>query len=123
MDTIQPTDKQCTVPLKGYCVHADTITALSHTDREVGAWRTELRADIKDIKQAVSGIEILKTEHGYHKEALNRAFVRIEGLETHRTEVQQFIARVDGMRAMAWALWTLLASGVGVALIKLFSLS
>ncbi len=40
----------------------------------------------------------------------------------NQAQEQQFIARVDGMRAMAWALWTLLASGVGVALVKLFSL-
>lgn len=113
----------CSIPLKGACQHADLLTSLANRDHELSPWRQELRADIKDIKLAVQGIETLKVEHGHHKEALNRAFTRIEGLETYRIEVQQFIARVDGMRAMAWALWTLLASGVGVALVKLFSLS
>lgn len=127
MDIFPSVDEQktpsCSIPLKGACQHADLLTSLTNRDYELSHWRQELRSDIKDIKMAVQGIETLKVEHGHHKEALNRAFSRIEGLETHRTEVQQFIARVDGMRAMAWALWTLLASGVGVALVKLFSLS
>ena len=122
MDVIPSTDKQCTVQSKGYCAHADTITSLANRDLEVSAWRQEVRADLKEIKAATAGIELLRVEHNHHKEAMNRAFGRIESLETHRSEVTQFIARVQGMTALAWALWTILSGGLGLALFKLFQL-
>lgn len=122
MEIIPPTDKQCTLPLKGYCTHADTITGLANRDLEVSAWRQEVRADLKEIKAATAGIELLRVEHSHHKEAMNRAFGRIESLETHRSEVTQFIARVQGMTALAWTLWTILSGGLGLALFKLFQL-
>ena len=105
---------------KAGCPHSGVIATLSGRDADLAEWRSELRADIKEIKATLQMVELLKSEHGYQKESIGRAFNRLETLEQHRSDMQQFIARVDGMTRMAWALWTLLTGGLGLALFKLF---
>ena len=121
MDIIPPIDQQsCTLHAKGYCSHADTISALVNKDQHLSSWREELRTDVKDIKKAVEGMEVLKIEHGHTRESLTRAFNRIELLEVHKSNMEKFIAKIEGMTSLAWVLWTILTSGVGIALFKIF---
>ena len=121
MDIIPPIDQQaCTLHAKGYCSHADTISALVNKDQHLSSWREELRTDVKDIKKAVEGLEVLKIEHGHTRESLTRAFDRIEILEAHKSSIEKFVARIEGMTSLAWVLWTILTSGVGIALFKIF---
>lgn len=121
MDIIPPVDNQaCNLHTRGYCSHADTISALVNKDEHLSSWREELRTDVKDIKKTVEGLEVLKIEHGHTRESLTRAFNRIEVLEEHKGNMEKFIAKVEGMTSLAWVLWTILTSGVGIALFKIF---
>ena len=120
MDIIPPVDNQaCNLHTRGYCSYADTILALVNKDEHLSSWREELRADVKDIKKTVEGLEVLKIEHGHTRESLTRAFNRIATLEEHKSDMERFIAKVEGMTSLAWVLWTILTSGVGIALFKI----
>jgi hypothetical protein len=104
----------------GPCPHVTDINRLLAKDVETSEWRKELKADIRDIKDAMLEIRDIKADQVHAKIAIERAFIEISSLKEHKGEVEKFISKVDGMTAMAWALWTILASGLGVALFKLF---
>lgn len=102
------------------CPHTAVINRLIAREEDSSDWRQDLKTDISAIKTAMLEIRDLKADAVHSKMAIERAFLEINSLQSHKGEVEKFIARVDGMTAMAWALWTILASGLGVALFKLF---
>jgi hypothetical protein len=102
------------------CPHAGAINRLIAREEDSADWRQELKSDIRDIKEAMLEIRDIKADQVHAKMAIERAFLAINALDKHKTEMQMFISKVDGMTKMAWALWTILASGLGVALFKLF---
>jgi hypothetical protein len=102
------------------CPHATAINRLVARDEDGSVWRNDLKTDIVAIKNAMLEIRDLKADSVHSKMAIERAFLEINSLQKHKGEVERFISKVDGMTAMAWALWTILASGLGVALFKLF---
>ena len=115
-----PPPTSCSSASGGYCQHSDTVSRLLAKDYETSEWRKELKSDIRDIKDAMLEIRDIKADQVHAKMAIERAFLEIGSLKAHKGDVEKFIAKVDGMTAMAWALWTILASGLGVALFKLF---
>jgi len=102
------------------CPHSTAINRLLARDEETTIWRQDLKTDIGAIKSAMLEIRDLKADAVHSKMAIERAFLEINSLQKHKGEVERFISKVDGMTAMAWALWTILGSGVVVSLFKLF---
>ena len=125
MDIFTPIDTphQYTLPAKGFCQHADVITQLMQSELSQKEWRKEIKEDLKEIKESVQNIQTLKVQHEHHKEAVVRAFDRIDKLEKHKIEVEAFINQVQGMKLFAWAVWTVLASGLGLVVLKVFSVT
>jgi hypothetical protein len=102
------------------CPHTGVINKLVARGEDSNEWRQDLKADIREIKDAMLEIRDIKADQVHAKIAIERAFVEIGNLKNHKGEMEKFIAKVDGMTSLAWALWTILASGLGVALFKLF---
>jgi hypothetical protein len=102
------------------CPHATAINRLVARDEDSSVWRQDLKTDISAIKNAMLEIRDLKADSVHSKMAIERAFLEINSLQKHKNEVEKFISKVDGMTAMAWALWTILGSGVVVSLFKIF---
>ena len=124
MEVHGPIDKTaCTVQTKGWCQHSDTLTTVVHKQSEINEWKHELKADLKEIKESLHVIQQLRTDQTYAKEATTRAFQRIETLERGQMQFQHYLDKLEGMKTMAWILWLVLTSGVGVALAKLFAMS
>ena len=113
---------ECPIPNDRACPHTSTIVN-SQTQMAVIIDRLgEIKEDLKSLKIGVSHIATLEQNAATHKEALGRAFDEIkavaEKVEEHAGIIQQF----EGMKKLAMVLWTVLASGVGVVLLKVFSL-
>ena len=125
------------------CPHHGTIAKLEQYDDHIIEFIREIRDDVRELKTAVSSIQVIQNEHLHIKDAIARSFARIEVLERERAhdkdvdnliqrvkEIERacenyddFIAQVRGMKSLAWALWTILASGMGAILFKLFVIS
>lgn len=116
------TPHDCPIPSGQACPHSSTIN-VNQTQLAVILDRlNEVRDGMKALKNSVAQIATLEQGHAYHKEALSRAFDKITELEkvteAHENEFSQF----KGMKQLAIGLWSLLAGGLGVVILKVFSL-
>lgn len=113
---------ECPIPANQLCPHTGTLAQLQTNIGGMLECLKDLRDDMKDVKKSVSTITILEQGQNFHKEALERAFRKIESIdeavENHEKTLQQF----EGMKKLAIVLWTVLASGLGVVLMKVFQL-
>lgn len=104
----------------GMCPQVSNITDLQQNMAVIMSLLTELRDDMKTVKLTVATIATLELEHRHQKEALDRAFTRIKELEDkimkHQTEFDQ----IRGMKSLAIGLWTILAGGLGLVIVKVF---
>ena len=127
----------------GACPHEGTIAQLKQHDTMMMDMLREVRDDLKEVKGSVHVLGAIQAEAAHQKEALTRAFLRIEILEkekAHDTELSAmalrvkalesakesydaFINQVHGMKTLAWGLWTVLAGGLGLVVFRLFSLT
>lgn len=80
----------------------------------------ELKEDMKELKKSVATVAMLEEGHKHHKEAIERAFKVIKELEEKTDEHEQALHQFRGMKAMAVGLWSVLAGGLGVVIIKVF---
>lgn len=95
---------------------------LNNLETKFDGFLSEIRAELKDIKTNTSVFNTVVVDHNYHKDSLNRAFKRIEVLEAKDKEYEAIINQVKGARTLAYTLWTILGTGVGALLIKVFFL-
>jgi regulator of replication initiation timing len=125
------------------CTEEKRINRVEHAVEATQAMLQEMRTDLKEVKSVVQITGAMQIENTHMKESLTRAFARIEKLEAekaHDQDVDEVIARVralersketydaflnqvQGMKHLAWALWTILAGGLGLVIVKLFLLS
>lgn len=68
------------------------------------------------ILSNVSKIAVLEMHHAHHTQAFERAFNRIEGLETKTNTFESFMDGAKGMSKMALGLWGAFGSSL-IALI------
>jgi len=125
------------------CPHDVTITKHSSSIDLLTSLLQEMRGDLKEVKNVVQVIGSVQIEATHAKESMNRAFNRIESLEKERAHdhdleavvvrvkaledakenYDAFINQVAGMKSLAWVLWSVLAGGLGVVILKLFVIS
>ena len=99
---------------------ANLESRLGSVENKVEDLLTEIKHDMAEIKASTNLISTILIKQDYQKEALDRAFSRIEKLEVGQKEVEAYHNKIDGARQFAWGLWALLSSGVIVSLFKLF---
>ena len=124
------------------CPHESSIAKLQHSDDTLMTILKEVRDDIREMKGSLSAIPTMMVEATHMKETVSRAFTRLEvlekerahggdvaaliarvkELETAKDNYDAFINQVQGMKTMAWALWTILAGGLGVVIYRLTSI-
>jgi len=116
------TPHDCPLPSNQICPHTGTLAQLQTNIGGMLECLKDLRDDIRDVKKTTSVIPLIEQGQNFHKEALEGVFKRIDGIhatvEDHEKTLQQF----EGMKKLAIVLWTVLASGLGVVLMKVFSL-
>lgn len=122
------------------CAHDTAIAKHDASIDTLAKYLEEMRSDIKEMKNVLQVLSAVQVETTHTKESLNRAFGRIEALEREkahdddvsslekrifsleeaRKDYDAFINQARGMKTLAWALWTILASGLGLVIVKLF---
>jgi len=119
------------------CPHESKINSLQNNHDNLVTLMREVRDDVRDVKTNVLTIRTLEVEHTHTKETMGRLFSRVEVLERERLHVDDldtmttrivtekaresydaFVNQVQGMKQLAWALWTIMAGGVGLLIFK-----
>ena len=99
---------------------ANLESRLGSVENKVEDLLTEIKHDMAEIKASTNLISTILVKQDHQKEALDRAFQRIQDLEKFEVTTTAYINKVEGAKAFAWALWGVLSSGVVVSLFKLF---
>lgn len=81
----------------------------------------DIQSDIKDIKTILSTLSGLSLKLDHQKEAITRAFDRIEKLETHQLKAEALFNQYLGLKWAAYFLWGLLSSGFIAMALKVFA--
>ena len=122
------------------CPHDNTIAQQGAALSTLTQLLNEMRTDLKEVKSVVQVIGMVQVETTHQKEALTRVFARLEtlekekahdhevdalsdritDLETAKESYDAFINRVEGMKSLAWMLWSVLAGGLGIVILRLF---
>jgi hypothetical protein len=122
------------------CHHDSTIAKHAGTLELITTTLNEMRSDLKEVKTVVQVLGAVQIENAHMKESLTRAFSRIEVIEKEKAHDHEldaviervvklegakeaydaFINQVIGMKTLAWVLWSVLAGGLGVVILKLF---
>jgi uncharacterized membrane protein len=122
------------------CPHDSTIFKHASALEMLTQTLAEMRGDIKEVKSVVQVIGAVQIESAHMKDSLARAFSRIEVMEREKAHDHEldaviirvkdiekaterydaFINQVEGMKSLAWVLWSVLAGGLGVVIMKLF---
>lgn len=93
---------------------------LEHLETRFGSFMDELRVELKEIKSNTQIVNQVVNDQTYYKDSLSRAFSRIEKIEDKHDEYDAIIHRWEGARALAWVVWTIMASGLGLLMFKVF---
>ena len=101
------------------CASHHRITALEKRDEdllsEIRKMSEKFDSKLDMIISQVTKIEVLEVNHSYHKDAMDRAFKKIEQLEANCTTLVEYKNKAEGMAKMAWLLW----SGMGISVVGL----
>jgi hypothetical protein len=68
----------------------------------------------------INKIAVLEANHNNHAQGMQRAFSKIESLESADRELEAFRNKTEGMAKMAWILWGAIGSGVLALLVEVF---
>lgn len=68
----------------------------------------------------INKIAVLEANHQHHSTALDRAFGKLEAMESDLRESQAFQHKTEGMARMAWYLWAAISGAVGFLIVKVF---
>jgi hypothetical protein len=79
-----------------------------------------VRSDLKDIKQNTNQLTSMSAKQDSIKDALDRAFKRIEALEEFKISTDAMINQLKGAKILSIIIWSILASGLGSVIIKVF---
>lgn len=93
---------------------------LEKIDSKVDILIREIQDDIKEIKMTLKSLSNIAIKLDHQKEALDRAFSRIEKLEQFQTKADALFNQFIGLKNMAIILWAILTSGFGAIIFKLF---
>lgn len=114
-------DHTCPTITGGACPHIPIISTLQANMGEIMRTLNELKTSMEALTKMTTTIVVVEKEQGYQKEALERAFKQIDALskasELHTNELNE----IHAMKKLAVGLWTVLASGLGVVILKLFA--
>lgn len=105
----------CPLPTERMCPHTGTISTTQAQMNVILDALHDIKADVRELKNIAPDI---KSQH----EALGRAFGEIEKLEKKLAEHEGVLLQFEGMKKLAMALWTVLAGGLGLVILKVFSL-
>lgn len=93
---------------------------LEHLETRFGSFMDELRVELKEIKANTQIVNTVVNDQTYYKDSLHRAFDRIEKLEAKHDDYDAMVHRWEGARSLAWVVWTIMASGIGLLIFKVF---
>lgn len=93
---------------------------LNHLEEKFDSFLSEIRLELREIKSNTEVFQRLSIDHAYNKDSISRAFSRIEKLEVKQEEYNAMINQWKGARTLAWTVWTILGSGVGLLILKVF---
>jgi len=106
------------------CLKEGVIAGLIHDRDSIKRSMESVSTKLDLILAQITKVAILEERHSNSVEDINRAHVYIETLEgelkTLAAEVRDFMAHSRGMMRMGWVIWTILSSGLGMMLAKLF---
>lgn len=94
---------------------------LAHLEGRLDTTVNEIHSDIKDIKDTLKTLSNISIKMDYQKEAIDRAFARIEQLEAFKLRADALFNQFIGLKFFAYGLWTVLAGGLGTVLLKVFT--
>lgn len=95
---------------------------LASMDSKVDAIIRDIQDDIKEIKVSLQSLINIRLKLEHQKEALDRAFQRIEKLEKFQYKADALFNQFIGLKTFAIALWAILSGGMGALLIKVFNI-
>ena len=105
------------------CKHEGLLAGLQHDRDSMKGTLEAVSTKLDLILAQITKVAILEERHTNSAADINRAHLYIANLEKDvkemSTEVKDFMSQAKGMGRMAWAVWSLLASGLGVMLIKI----
>lgn len=110
----------CPIPHRE-CPYSATVTTHQANMQQIMDLLQELRSDMKTVKVSLGNMPLLEQDLRYQKEALDRAFENIRTLENVIEAHKAKLSELRGMRRMAVLVWTVMGSGLGLALFKLFA--
>ena len=93
---------------------------LNHLEEKFDSFLSEIRLELREIKSNTEVFQRLSIDHAYNKDSISRAFSRIEKLEVKQEEYNAMINQWKGARTLAWTVWSILGSGVGLLILKVF---
>lgn len=105
----------CPIPVGQACPHSQTIGVTQ-------MHMTVILDTLKDIKQDVRDLKIIAPKLDTHNDAIERAFAEIKKLDEKLEQHDNILNQFEGMKKLAMMLWTVLASGLGVVILKVFTL-
>jgi hypothetical protein len=110
-------------PPKSECKHEGLLAGLVHDRDSMKQTLEGVSTKLDLILAQITKVAILEERHTNSAADINRAHLYIVNLEKEvkamNSEVKDFMSQAKGMGRMAWAVWTLLASGLGVMLVKI----
>jgi len=120
--TEQLNDRRAPTP-KIECKHEGLLAGLAHDRDSMKQTLEAVSTKLDLILAQITKVAILEERHTNSAADINRAHLYIANLEKDvkamNEEVKDFMSQAKGMGRMAWAVWSLLASGLGVMLIKI----
>lgn len=93
---------------------------LDNLENKFDGFLAEIRSELKDIKTNTAVFNNVVIDHNYHKDSLNRAFVRIEKVEQKYEDLDALLNQWRGAKALAYTLWTVMGSTIIAIVIKVF---
>lgn len=106
----------------GDCPFIGPVSELKVQVQHITKAVDELKEDMEEIKKALSSIKSLSDSQILFEKAVERAFLKIDTHEKIIQEHEKALNQFYGMKTLAVGLWTVLAGGLGVVLLKVFSL-
>jgi hypothetical protein len=104
------------------CKHEGTIAGLIHDRDDLKKSMEVVSTKLDLILAQITKVAILEERHNNSTQDINRAHLYVANLEkevkTLSTEVRSFISESKGMAKMAWIVWTILSSAVGLVFVK-----
>lgn len=93
---------------------------LDHLEEKFDSFLSEIRLELREIKSNTEVFQRLSIDHAYNKDSISRSFSRIEKLEEKQAQYDAMINKMEGAKTLAWTVWTVLGSGVGLLILKVF---